>query len=170
MRDPGTRPGTRGWKTAAAAIALAATMGIGAGASARPHGGSCGGKGFGLERLERDIASLGLEQAKLDAAYQAIDQARAQRRSLDGEIRAAHERMRELLEQDAPAVDAVTAQAEKLGALQTEARKAELRALVQVRSLLTPEQWKQIEPRGHRGRFDRGGPSEPASGRPGLEL
>ena len=49
-------------------------------------------------------------------------------------------------------VEAVTAQADSLGALQTEARKVELRALVQVRNLLSAEQWQELEAkkRGHR--------------------
>jgi Spy/CpxP family protein refolding chaperone len=112
---------------------------------AKPHGGACGGRGaHKLEKLERDVAKLGLEQAQLDAAYQVIDEARKERRGLDAQIRAAHDRMRELLDQDAPDVDTVTAQADTIGALMTQARKIELRAAVQVRSMLTPEQRKQL--------------------------
>jgi len=138
-----------------------AVTALGANAWARPHGGMCGGKGFALERLERGVATLELEQEKLDAVYQVIDQARGQRRGLDAEIRTAHERMRELLEQDAPSVDAVTAQADSIGELTTAARKVELRALVQVRTLLTPEQWQQLEKM--RGERHHGGEREPAS-------
>jgi hypothetical protein len=42
----------------------------------------------------------------------------------------------------------------------TDARKAELRAMVAIRGLLTPEQWKALhERRHHRGKHEpRGGP------------
>lgn len=142
------------WKTwAAGAIAIAAVATAGQQAAARP-GGTCGGsKGAKLEHLERDVSRLGLPQQQLESVYQVIDQARVQRRAFDGELHAANERMRMLLEQDAPSVEAVTAQADSIGALQTEARKVDLRALVQVRNLVGTEQWRQLESkRGHRGR------------------
>jgi Spy/CpxP family protein refolding chaperone len=150
------------WKIwAAGAIAIAAVATAGQQADARP-GGSCGGgKGAKLEHLERGVSRLGLPQQQLESVYQVIDQARVQRRAFDGELNAANERMRTLLEQDAPSVEAVTAQADSIGVLQTEARKVELRALVQVRNLLSPEQWQQLESkRGHR---DRGGPKPEAA-------
>lgn len=141
------------WKTwAAGAIAIAAVATATQQATARPGGTCGGGKGAKLEHLERDVARLGLEQDQLANVYEVIDQARVQRRAFDGELHAAHERMRALLDQDAPSVEAVTTQADSIGALQTEARKVELRALVQVRNLLTAEQWQQLESekRGHR--------------------
>lgn len=129
---------------AIAALAIG-TLLVATSAQAKPQGGHCGGgRGAKLEKLERDVAGLGLAQAELDAAYQVIDQARKERRGLDGQIRAAHERMRELLDQDSPDVDTVTAQADTIGSLMTQSRKIELRAAVQVRSMLTPEQRKQL--------------------------
>ena len=144
-------------RIAAIALIAAAAMAFGSRhATARPHGGGmCGAHGAMLEKLERDVAGLGLEQKELDAAYQLIDQARRDKRPLDGEVRTAHEQMRTLLEQDQPNVDAVTSQAEKIGSLTTQARKIELRTVVQVRNLLTPEQRKQLD--GMSDRFARGG-------------
>ena len=141
------------WKTlAAGAIAIAAVATATQQATARAGGTCGGGKGAKLEHLERDVARLGLPQDQLANVYEVIDQARVQRRAFDGELHVAHERMRALLDQDAPSVEAVTTQADSIGALQTEARKVELRALVQVRNLLTAEQWQQLESekRGHR--------------------
>jgi Spy/CpxP family protein refolding chaperone len=134
----------------AAAIAIAATFALADGAAARPGGGMCGGHGSMLERLERNVADLGLEQDRLTTVYQVIDDARARRRAFDGEIRGAHDRMRELLDQESPSVDAVTAQADAIGALHTEARKVELRALVQVRGMLTAEQREKLDARTER--------------------
>lgn len=143
-----TRSGRIG---AAAVVAIAAVATAGQQASARPGAKCAGGGGARLEHLERDLARLGLPQERLGAVYQVIDEARSQRRAFDGELYAAHERMRALLDEDEPSLDAVTAQADSIGALQTEARKVELRALVQVRSLLGAEQWQQLEAkRGHR--------------------
>jgi Spy/CpxP family protein refolding chaperone len=159
----------RTWTTwtargALAALALGAVGAVAAHqAAARPPGGGChghGGEAFGLERLEHRIGSLGLADETKQAVYQAIDQARVERRALDEKIRAAHERMRELLEQDRPEAEPVLAQADSIGALVTDARKAELRAMVAIRGLLTPEQWKALHERRHRRgeHGSRGGP------------
>lgn len=137
---------------AVAALAFGALLVAERSASARPPGGGCGGHGpHALDSLERGVGRLGLEQDALAAAYAVIDEARKERRTLDGEIRTAHERMRALLEQDDPNVDTVTAQADAIGALMTEARKIELRASVQVRSMLTPEQRNQLAASRDRG-------------------
>jgi Spy/CpxP family protein refolding chaperone len=48
---------------------------------------------------------------------------------------------------DKPDLDAILAQADSLGALKTEARKAQLRTLVGIRGLLTPEQWTELKGR-----------------------
>jgi Spy/CpxP family protein refolding chaperone len=58
-----------------------------------------------------------------------------------------HERMRTLLEADKPDVNAVLAQADSVGALKTEARKAQLRNLLAIRALLTAEQWTDLKRR-----------------------
>ena len=143
------------------ALALGALLASGRTASARPQGGgACGGEGpHMLERLERGLGGLGLDQKELDAAYAVIDQARKERRALDGEIRTAHERMRELLDQDKPDADTVTAQADTIGGLMTQARKIDLRAIVQVRNMLTPEQRKKVDEA--RERFGHRGPRDP---------
>jgi len=146
---------------AIAALALGALLASGRTAAARPPGGrACGGGGpHMLEKLERDLGGLGLEQKQLDAAYAVIDQARKDRRALDGELRTAHERMRDLLDQDQPDADTVTAQADTIGGLMTQARKIDLRAIVQVRNMLTPEQRKKVDEA--RERFGHRGPRDP---------
>jgi Spy/CpxP family protein refolding chaperone len=158
---------TRDRKMRIAAIALAVGAAIGFGsvrASARPHeggGGMCGPHGAMLDRLERGVGTLGLQQKDLDAIYQLIDNARRERRPLDAQLRTAHQQMRTLLDSDSPSVDAVTAQADTIGSLSTQLRKIDLRTAVQVRSMLTPDQRKQLGGSGMHGRFAHGGP--PAS-------
>jgi Spy/CpxP family protein refolding chaperone len=154
-----------------AAIALAVGAAIGFGslqAWARPHmggggGGMCGGDGSGamLDRLETGVGTLGLQQKDLDAIYQIIDNARKESRPLSSQLRTAHEQMRTLMESDTPNVDAVTQQADAIGSLSTQLRKIDLRAAVQVRSMLTPDQRKQLG--AMRGRFGHGGPPPSSS-------
>ena len=161
---------TRDRKMRIAAIALAVGAVIGFGslrASARPHmggggGGMCGGGGGAmLDRLESGVGSLGLQQKDLDAIYQIIDNARKERRPLDAQLRTAHQQMRTLLDSDSPSADAVTAQADTIGSLSTQLRKIDLRAAVQVRSMLTPDQRKQLG--GMHARFGHGSGGPPAS-------
>lgn len=143
QRNETRRGRTRNFAIAAVTIATLAAGGV---AAARPHGPGCGeGRHSKLDKLERNLADLGLEKSQLDSAYQLIDQSRKDRRALDSEVRAAHERMRELLEQDAPDADAVAAQADTIGALMTQMRKIELRTTIEVRALLTPEQRSQLD-------------------------
>jgi Spy/CpxP family protein refolding chaperone len=132
-------------------------------AESRPHDGGCRGRGhgFGIERLERKLPRLALAPETEKAIYAALDEARAVRRSVDRDIRSAHERLRALLDQDRPTVEEVLAQADLLGALQNELRKAELSALVAVRSLLSPEQWEMLHEKRHERR--RGGAATDAS-------
>jgi Spy/CpxP family protein refolding chaperone len=151
------------WTTWMVGVALALGAVAVHEAAARPPGGGCGGgkgKGFGLERLEHRVGGLELAPDAKQAVYQVIDQARVERRALDEKIRAAHERMRELLDQDRPEAEPVLAQADSIGALVTEARKADLRAMVAIRGLLTPEQWKALHERHHHRR-GHGPPDEP---------
>lgn len=143
-------------------LALAATTGLAATAMAKPGGGECGGGpahggrgGPSVERLERQIERLDLAAEQEKAAYTILDQAREEQRSRRDAMRSAHERMRELLSQEAPDAAAVEAQADAIGALHTEAQKAHLRTLLSLRPLMTPEQWQALQtkrgPHGRRG-------------------
>jgi Spy/CpxP family protein refolding chaperone len=59
-------------------------------------------------------------------------------------MREARRAMHELLESDAPALEDVMAQADALGALETEAHKAKLRDMLELRALVGPETWEQL--------------------------
>ncbi len=150
----------KSWKLRTA-LAAAVTVGlVGAGSAlARGPGGDCGGGGgHVLERLERHVAGAGLPPATSQAVYQRIDQARTERRSLEASLDAARDQMRTLMQQDTANVDAVMAQADTVGALETQLRKIGLKALVEIRGMVTPEEWKALAPkRGH------GPPPEPVA-------
>jgi Spy/CpxP family protein refolding chaperone len=132
------------------AFALAALLALAGTAMACPHGG---GKHRPLKQLEHRLESLDLEAETLAAARELLDQARHERRAARDVVRQARQRMHELLAEETPDVAEVLAQAESIGALETEAKKARLRTVLAVRALLTPEQWAQLQemPEGGRG-------------------
>jgi Spy/CpxP family protein refolding chaperone len=142
------------WKKKAGvgALALAVAGVLGAGAAfARPpgHHGGPGGRGGhgscgGYERLSDKIDDLGLDAEKQAAADQVLEQARAARKAQRAEMRAAREQMRALLAQDAPAVEAVMAQADAIGALETKAHKERLQTMLSLRSIVGAERWKEL--------------------------
>ena len=133
-------------RAALAALVVAAMVSAG-GVAAAPPGGGCGGGGPSLEHLEHGVARAGLPPETAQAVYQRIDQARAEQRSIEASLAAAHEQMRTLLDQDAPSADAVLAQADAIGALETQMHKLGLRTMLQVRALVTPEQWDSLMPK-----------------------
>ncbi len=161
------------WSRRAALAAILTTgLGLAGGAVARPPGGGCGGPGAaGLEHLERRIGRAQLPAETQAAVYAQIDGARAERRPLEASLDAARQRMRELLEQEPASVEAVMAQADTIGALETQLQKLGLRTMVAIRALVTPEQWESLrpgrpgEPRGPEAARRDGAPG---AGRDGL--
>jgi Spy/CpxP family protein refolding chaperone len=136
-----------------------------------PGGGHGPGRGPGA-LLEKHLEELDLEPAKLEAVRAILAQGKAEREQQREEMRSAFQEMHALLEQDAPDESAVMAQAERIGALQTEAHKAMLHTLLAVRAELTPEQRAQLREkmraeraerpwwRRHRGGEPQGGEDE----------
>jgi Spy/CpxP family protein refolding chaperone len=123
----------RSWRqrTGAGVLALALAGVLGAGSAlARPdgHGGrGCGDRG---DRLAEKIRALGLNTETQAAVDQVLAKAQETRKAQRDEMRAAKEQMHTLLTQDAPAHDAVMAQADAIGALETEARKQRLETML----------------------------------------
>ena len=146
---------------AGAALALAVVALVGAGtAYSKPGQRGCHGRGEGarLERLEAKLAELALDADTRAAAARVLEQAKSESAARRDEKRDARRALHELLEQDAPALDQVMAQADVLGALETEAHKAKLRTKLELRALLGPDQWQELRDafrkHGH-GRHER---------------
>ena len=147
-------------RTAMIGLALAASATVASGALAKPHGGH--GRGNLLSHIERGVERIELTAETKQAVYAVLDEARSERRALTDQIRTAREQMKASLDAETPSLDAVLAQADSIGALETQARKIELAAVVKVKGLLTDEQWKQLrEARGERGKHGRCGGDEP---------
>ncbi len=143
------------------AVALIGAFALLAPAVAQAHRGGPGGgchDGSRLRHIERRIDRLGLDAATQKSVHDIIDQAKQDAQATRDKLHAARKQMRELLAQDNPDENAVLAQADTLGALQTEMRKSMLQNLLQVRKLLTADQWQQLHKH-----FQRGAPDQPAS-------
>lgn len=137
-------------------VALTLGLGLAAQASARPHGGCGHRSGEDPGGLEQRIEELELSAETGDAVEKLLDQTRAQQRELRGQLRENHERMHDLLAQESAPAQEILALADTIGALETHLHKNRLQTLLQIRSLLTPEQWQELLPQHERGRrFDR---------------
>ncbi len=144
------------WKKRVAVMAVVLATGamVAASATANRHGGRHGRGGM-LGGIERGVDQLELTPENRKAADAIFDEARTELRALRDQRRAAHEQMKTLLDEQSPSLEAVLAQADAVSALETQAKKTELEAMVKVRQLLTTEQWQQLRTQ-HGPR--RGGP------------
>ncbi|MGH0038391.1 MAG: Spy/CpxP family protein refolding chaperone [Myxococcota bacterium] len=128
---------------AVAALTLMAVTGVTQTAFAR-GGGDCGGPGRGPEGLEHALDRLDLDDATREAIDQRLDEARQTRRELRRAMGTAHDTLHELMEADAPDQEAVMAQADILAALHTQAQKARIQVMLDVKSLLSAEQQEEL--------------------------
>ena len=148
------------WMSGAAGAVLALVVVALLGAStalSKPHGDCRGhhGKGARLDRLEAKLAELELDADTRAAAERVLEQARTEREARRDQVRDARNALHELLEQETPAVEQVMAQADALGALETEAHKSKLRTMLELRALLSAEQWQSLEASLRHGKGER---------------
>ena len=131
---------------AGAVLALVVVVLLGAGMARSGEGRSCHGreKGAHLDRLEAELAELPLDEETRSAAQQVIETARSESETRREELRDARRALHELLAADAPEVDVVMAQADAVGALETESHKARLRTLLELRERLGPSAWEEL--------------------------
>jgi Spy/CpxP family protein refolding chaperone len=120
--------------------------------------------------MERHAAELGLDDATRASIKEIAARARAVEQPLDARLQGLHEEMRKLLDADSPKLDDVMQWADRIGAAETELRKQRLRTMLEVRTLLSPEQRQKLvkifeERKGRRQGFGGGSPPPP----PGQE-
>jgi len=116
--------------------------------------------------LERNAGRLGLDERTRSEVRGIADAAREESRGIEAGLRPLHDEMRKLLDQEAPDLDGVLRQADRIGAAETELSKLRLRTMLRIRGLLTPEQRQELvriheERRRERGRGDPPGPPPP---------
>jgi Spy/CpxP family protein refolding chaperone len=94
--------------------------------------------------IARHAEELGLGAETLEAIEKIVDESRARSEAIDEELRGEHEVLRGFLTQEIPDESAVMAQAEVIDALKLAAHKNRLRAMIAIRSQLTPEQRQEL--------------------------
>jgi Spy/CpxP family protein refolding chaperone len=94
--------------------------------------------------LERHAAELGLDEPTLEHARELLDASRERGEPLEEELRAAHDRMRDLLHADPPDEAAVMEQADAIAAVELTLRKERLSTMMALHALLTPEQRESL--------------------------
>jgi Spy/CpxP family protein refolding chaperone len=134
------------WAVAALAALLAGLAAVAVATSGRagePPGRNAW-KGPPGSIVHRHAGRLGLRGAALAEIEQIVRESGERDAALQQQIDAARERMRTMLDADADAV-AVLAQAEALGALESEARKNRLTAVMQIRTHLDARQRAEVQ-------------------------
>jgi len=138
------------------ALVVVALLGASTAFSKPRHAGCHGhGKGAHLDRLEAKLAELELDVETRAAVARVLEQARTERETRRDEMRDARRALDELLDQEQPALEPVLAQADAIGALETEAHKSKLRTMLELRSLLGAEQWQALKGKRSHGRGER---------------
>jgi Spy/CpxP family protein refolding chaperone len=94
--------------------------------------------------LERHADELGLDADTLARIHAIAEKAREAEQPLAQQLHSLHDAMRTMLEADSPKVDDVMQQADRIGVLETELRKARLSTMLEIRALLTPEQRQKL--------------------------
>ena len=102
-------------------------------------------------RLERLVEELGLDAQTLAQVDAIIDASRGKQRPLRRQLRAARRQMRSLLEAEEPQEAELLEQADRIGGLRTELRKEQLKTMLRVRALLSPEQRAKLLERLNKG-------------------
>lgn len=97
------------------------------------------------ERLERHLGELDLTPAQREKVRDILDDGRAERDKLRARKREAIDQMHALLDRDPPDIDAIMRQAERIGAIKTDAHKIMLRTLLRIREQLSPEQRRELK-------------------------
>lgn len=96
------------------------------------------------EMLERDAEAIGLDGETRERIRAVVAAARTEAEAVERELHEQREALHRLLSVDRPDEAAVMRQAERIGALETDALKHRLRTLLAVHPLLTDEQLARL--------------------------
>jgi Spy/CpxP family protein refolding chaperone len=141
--------------TAIAGLLMIATPALAGGGSGGGPGGGMGGPGMRGQHLERMFEEADLDPATEDKVRAIVTEAREAHRPMREKMRAARIELNDLLEADPPDAAAVVAQADEIGVLLAQAQKMRVATLLQVRSVVTVDEWRDLR-RGLDGAFGPG--------------
>jgi Spy/CpxP family protein refolding chaperone len=130
---------TRAFRLRRALPALLGALLLAAGAGAGPDERRPVG-----DLIARHAERLGLRGDALAQVQAVVKVSGVRHAELLAKLDAARDAMRSLLSQPVPDAAAVMAQADAIGAVETELHKNRLRAIMEIRALLTPEQREEL--------------------------
>ena len=137
------RLGSIAFASAALGVALAGPIAAGEGEGHRWAGHRRGPPP--IERvLEKHAERLQLSAEQRAQIGRIAGESRDERETHRERLHELHAQMRDILQQDAPAEDAVMRKADEIGAAETDAQKHRLRTLLEIRALLTPAQRAEL--------------------------
>lgn len=121
------------------------------------------------EMIAERAAEAGIEEGVVEQILGIMEANKENAEMLRTELQAAHEELRALLEAEVPDRDAVMQQLEAVGAMETDMRKQHLSVELEIRALLTAEQWEAFRPPmgPHMRGGGPGGPGGPDGPPPG---
>lgn len=125
------------------ALGLVTVLAFATTADAWPGGGH-GRHGSRGDHMRAKLEKLDLTPETREQVEGLLEAAKQEGETLRSDLEAAHEQMRELLEQEEPETDRVLSQADVVGGLQLALRKHRLKTMLEVRALLTPEQREEL--------------------------
>lgn len=136
-------------------LMLTLLLGAASPALARPGGhGGPGGPGHGPPLhvvLEHRADEIGVSPEIVQAVRELALAEEEASESLRQSLRERHEALREAIEAERPVEADVMAASAELGVAETAMREHHLRMTLEIRALLTPEQWEALRPpRGER--------------------
>ncbi len=142
---------------------------------AQPGPGPVPGRGrgfpFSAGMIENVAEQLGLPEATMKQIRKLAYDTEKKVIELDGEMQGAFLELRRMMDEDKPDTEKTMKQVEKIGALDIRLRQEQIKLLLQVRELLTPEQRVKLRqlmpPRRPPGPFPGRGPRHPDGPRPG---
>ena len=94
--------------------------------------------------IEENAEALGLDDETLGAIRSIVEESKDKGDQLHSELRELHKGMKALLSQGTPDESAVMQQVDSIGAAEVEMHKHRLGTMLEIRSLLTPEQREEM--------------------------
>lgn len=122
----------------------------GVGAPGPGKGGAGGGPGgpsampYPGGMIERHAKRLGVDDATVAKMREKVEVTRKENEKLRKKVEAEQRSLQTLLEQDLPEEKAVMAQVDKIGTMMIAQRKNQLRTVLEIRGMLTPEQRAEL--------------------------
>ena len=98
-----------------------------------------------MERISEMAAEIGLDEAQVSEIESIVSESREEGKALREQLREAKGEMKSLMEADPPNERAVMAHIDEVGELKTELKKLKVGTMLEIRSILTPEQFAQFK-------------------------